>query len=335
MQFNKMTSRFFKVAQFAPLALFFACTSGENPKQVINSDTASISKQTAPKVTANGEEIILSPMDSAVHLIGIDSASIKKVSVTTTSPARIVFSMTASSEGPPIPIFESSDLTQLFTDYSKTTNDLSRAKREVERLKDLFTHNAVAGKEVIQAESDLRTTEVALMGLKSRLLASGLAPNELVKLPPDISLLIANVPESEISNVQLGEDSQIEFDAYKGQTLHGRVIDIGKALDPSTRTFNVRISLGDKSHTLRPGMFAKASFGTDIVKRFVVPTEAVVSVQGKSYVFVQKDERTFVRREVVLGAQTGDSFIVLSGLTQGEPVVTRGSILLKGLSFGS
>ena len=335
MYYKSSMKQFFIYTKFLPLLILFACSASETPKPAKVSDTASLSKQAAPRITANGEEITLSPLDSSVHLIEIDSASMKNVSVTTTSPARIVFSTTAAADGPPIPIFESTDLTQLFTDYSKTLNDLSRAKREVDRLKDLFSHNAVAGKEVIQAESDLRATEVALTGLKSRLLAAGLAPNELTKLPPNTSLVIANVPESEISNVQLGEDSQIEFDAFKGQTLHGRVIDIGKALDPSTRTFNVRISLAEKNHTLRPGMFAKASFGVDIVKRFVVPSEAVISVQGKSYVFVKKDERTFLRREVILGSQTGSSFIVLSGLTQGEPVVTRGSILLKGLSFGS
>ena len=320
----------------APLVILLSCTSTDTPKQPHVLDTLSIQRLNSPHVTSNGEEITLSSLDSSLHLIETESTSVREVSVTTTSPARIVFSTTSAENGyPPIPIFESTDLTQLFTDYTKTQNDLARAKREVERLKDLFSHSAVAGKEVIQAESDLRAIQVGLVGLQSRLLGAGLAPNELTKLAPNIFVLISNVPESEISNVQLGEDAQIEFDAYKGQNFHGRVVDIGKALDPSTRTFNVRINLGDKNHSLRPGMFGKASFGTDITKRFVVPSEAVVSVQGKSYVFVKKDEHCFIRREVNLGSQTGNSFILISGLKQGELVVTRGSILLKGLSFGS
>ncbi|MDP4220547.1 MAG: efflux RND transporter periplasmic adaptor subunit [Bacteroidota bacterium] len=334
MLFNKLKRAILTVHYFSIVALM-GCSATETPKPQKSNDTVTTARLAAPKVTAGGEEITFSALDSSAHLFEIDSASTRNVSVTTTSPARIVFSTTEAADGVPVPIFENADLTQLFTDYSKSLNDQARGKREVERLKDLFAHNAVAGKEVIQAESDLRTTEVALTGLKSRLLAAGLSPNELTRLPANTSLLIANVPEAEISNVQLGEDSQIEFDAYRGEIMHGKVIDIGKALDPSTRTFNVRINLSEKKYTLRPGMFAKASFGVDIARRFVVPAEAVISVQGKSYVFIKKTNGVFVRREVFLGSQTGNSFVVLSGLSQGEPVVTRGAILLKGLSFGS
>jgi RND family efflux transporter MFP subunit len=166
------------------------------------------------------------------------------------------------------------------------------------------------------------------------MLQAGLDPSDLKNLKPNSSLLLANVPESEIWTVQKGEDAQTVFDAYKGETLHGHVVDIGKALDPATRTFNVRILMSDKEHLLRPGMFAKTSFGVDIARKFVVPSASVVSVQGKSYVFVKSADRTFKRREVDLGTQAGDWFIVLAGLQSGEQVVTKGSILLKGLSFG-
>ncbi|MBS1902129.1 MAG: efflux RND transporter periplasmic adaptor subunit [Bacteroidetes bacterium] len=336
MSFNNLRQMPAIAASIILLVVLSACTSGESSKQAPATDTVALKLATAPHVSNGGCEIRFEEKDTLQHLLAFDSAQERNVSVTTTTPARIVFSTTSIEDGSiAIPVFESQDLTQLFTDYTKALNDEAHAKREVERLKDLLAHNAVAGKELMQAESDLRAIEVAITGYQSRMLQSGLSPSDLQHLLPNTSLVLANVPESEIWTVQKGEDAQIEFDAFKGEILHGRVIDIGKALDPTTRTFNVRINLSDTKHTLRPGMFAKASFGTDVARKFVVPCTSVVSVQGRSYVFVRTADHTYQRREVALGTQTGDWFIVLSGLTPGDVVVTKGSFLLKGLSFGS
>ncbi|HYM20480.1 MAG TPA: efflux RND transporter periplasmic adaptor subunit [Candidatus Kapabacteria bacterium] len=327
--------KFFQLTILALLAVAAGCSSGDNQPAKAAVDTASLKRELAPRITTGGAEITFAEKDTSRNLLGLDSAQMKDVSVTTTSPARIVFSTTTIETGSlVIPVFESSDLTQLFTDYTKSLNDELHAKNELDRLQDLLEHHAVAGKEVIQAQSDLRTIEVAIRGYESRMLQAGLEPSDLKNLKANTSLLLANVPESEIWTVQKGEDAQVAFEAFKGDTLHGHVVDIGKALDPATRTFNVRILMSDSKHTLRPGMFAKASFGIDITRKFVVPSASVVSVQGKSYVFVKTSELSFERREVELGTQTGDWFIVLSGLQPGETVVTRGSILLKGLSFG-
>ena len=318
------------------VSLLASCSSTDTPKTTVGADTATLKKEYAPIINSNGSLIRFSEKDSSQSILEIDSAQLRDVSVTTTSPARIVFSTTSFEGGSfVIPVFESNDLTQLYTDYSKALNDEARSKREIERLKDLFMHNAIAGKEVIQAEGDLRTIQVALTGYQSRLLQSGLEPSDLQTLRSNTSLMIANVPESGIWTVQKGEDAQIEFDSYKGEILHGKVIDIGKTLDPATRTFNVRVNISETKHTLRPGMFAKVSFGKDIATKFVIPASSVISVQGKSYVFVQRAPRTYERREVNLGSQSGDWFIVLSGIERGERVVGRGSVLLKGLSFGS
>jgi multidrug efflux pump subunit AcrA (membrane-fusion protein) len=234
-----------------------------------------------------------------------------------------------------VPVFESSELTQLYTDYMKAKQELMRTTRELERLQDLLSHNAIAGKEVVAAENDKINATATLAGVESRMLTVGLSPAELSKLDPDVALLIANVPESEISSVQLHEDAQVEFDSFKGNMLHGRVSDIGKAVDPTTRSFIVRISLRDKEHVLRPGMFARSSFGEDISRRFVIPQGAIVTVQGKSYVFITKDKHSFERREITISQQSKNDFVVTSGLAEGDVVVSSGALLLKGLSFGS
>jgi multidrug efflux pump subunit AcrA (membrane-fusion protein) len=97
----------------------------------------------------------------------------------------------------------------------------------------------------------------------------------------------------------------------------------------------VRVAVEDKRHIVRPGMFAKASFGIDVTHAFVIAAASVLSVQGKSYVFVKTAPHCYERREITLGSQSGEWFIVLGGVKPGETVVTQGSLLLKSLSFGS
>ena len=316
--------------------LVAACQSGpsQDPKLT---DTASRTVK-APVVSLSGAKIVFRDGDSSRAVLQFATAAYKDLKITTTAPARIILTTVKASgtaASTTVPVFETSDLTQLYTDYTKAKQDLLRTRHELERLNDLYHHNAVAGKDVTQAESEEINAQATLAGLESRLLSLALSPSELSKLSPDVSIMIANVPESEISSVQMGEDVQIEFDSWRGEIIHGRVLDIGHAVDPTSRTFNVRVEVANRNKLLRPGMFARASFGVDVARRFVVPSAAVVSVQGKSFVFVTKDGKTFERREVQLGQQSGGEFIVLSGLADQETVVTNGAVLLKGLSFGS
>ncbi len=331
-----MVARKSLVLAFFILGSLASCK--EEPRQSSKiSDSASRALK-APVVSLAGSKITFRDDDSSRAVFGISEAQFKDVKITTTAPARIILTTVRASgtaASATVPVFETSDLTQLYTDYTKSKQELSRARHELDRLRDLFAHNAVAGKDVTQAENDEANALATLAGLESRLLTLGLSPSELTKLSPDISVMIANVPESEIASVQLGEDVQIEFDSWRGEIVHGRVLDIGHAVDPTSRTFNVRIEVKNREKTLRPGMFARASFGVDVARRFVVPSASVISVQGKNFVFVTRDGKSFERREVQLGPQTAEDFIILSGLEDNESVVTTGSVLLKGLSFGS
>ena len=57
-------------------------------------------------------------------------------------------------------------------------------------------------------------------------------------------------------------------------------------------------------------------------------------MQGRNYVFLKTAPQVFERREVNIGDQIGDRIVAFSGLKDGENVVTKGVMQLKGLSFG-
>lgn len=102
-----------------------------------------------------------------------------------------------------------------------------------------------------------------------------------------------------------------------------------------TRTVKVRIMITNSGYKLKPGMFANVKFPEDTAgDTVVVPFNAIVTVEGQNYVFVEESPHEFVRREVTLGISTTDRVNVIEGLSKGDRVVIQGAILLKGLSFG-
>jgi cobalt-zinc-cadmium efflux system membrane fusion protein len=146
---------------------------------------------------------------------------------------------------------------------------------------------------------------------------------------PESLWVVADVPERELSLVAEGSHGTFESASLPG-TVTGRVISVGAALSNGLRTAPVRIALDARPAGMRPGMFGwvlldGAGGGPTL------PVDAVLIKDGRtSVVYVAKDDRTFERREVVVGRAIGGRVPVVSGLAPGERVVVRGALLLDG-----
>jgi multidrug efflux pump subunit AcrA (membrane-fusion protein) len=81
-------------------------------------------------------------------------------------------------------------------------------------------------------------------------------------------------------------------------------------------------------------MFAKIDYGDPIPSVYTLPTSAVVTVDGQDYVFIESDPGIFERRPVTIVNSSTDRVVVSRGLHDGDDVVIKGALLLKGLSFG-
>lgn len=153
----------------------------------------------------------------------------------------------------------------------------------------------------------------------------------------DIGILwiLADVPEARIAEIEIGAPSKVKLAARNAGPIEGKVSFIDTALDPHTRSARVRIELENKGGAIRPGMFAQAEIAITSTDKsepvLAVPEEAVQTVEGAPAVFVavQDEENTFAKRRVVLGKMVGGMLPVLSGLKEGEPVVVKGTFLLK------
>ena len=86
--------------------------------------------------------------------------------------------------------------------------------------------------------------------------------------------------------------------------------------------------------SIKAGMYANVMFGVSEGDQLNINKNALVTVQGKNYVFVKQSPTVFARREINVGPQTGDRIIVYNGLHNGDAIATAGVMQLKGLSFG-
>lgn len=252
------------------------------------------------------------------------------------APARVVAgaSSALAGEGNAIILFDSPDMASLYSSFTQNSTAYEKAKKDLARANDLFEHQAATGKDVAEAEITVATAQAALGETESKIRALGFNPEELGKAHPGVVWLISDVPESQLSEVQRGEQTAVEFSSSPGQKFIGRVEAIGDVVDNATRTVKVRIAVPNSGNRLKPGMFAKVNFGQSESSVIAIPQSSVVTVLGKQYAFVQSGKGEFERREVKLGRQIGESLVVIDGIRSGESVVTDGAILLKGMSFG-
>jgi RND family efflux transporter MFP subunit len=142
----------------------------------------------------------------------------------------------------------------------------------------------------------------------------------------------AEVYESELAAVRVGDAATVTVDAYRGEGFAGRVIYIYPYLDDKTRTNKVRVQLANRGGRLKPGMYANVELKSRGRSGLVVPTNAVLDSGSEQVVFVAQGDGLFQPRKVKIGRRLGDSTEILEGLTEGDQVATGASFFLDSES---
>lgn len=139
---------------------------------------------------------------------------------------------------------------------------------------------------------------------------------------------VLNVPERELATMKVGLPIRMLVDALAGKVFEGEVGRISPVVDAQTGTFRV-VGEFRGQEMLRPGMFGRLNIVYDERESaLTVPRIALVEGSGESAVFVVEDGKA-VRRVLQLGYVNGEYAEVLSGLTAGEQVITRGRIAVR------
>ena len=160
-------------------------------------------------------------------------------------------------------------------------------------------------------------------------------PGEMLYQIADLSTVwvIAEVPEQDIGRVRLGSRVQVTADAYPDRIFDGKVAFIYPTLNSATRTVQVRMEIVNPKGLLKPAMFASAQIEAGKASKVLsVPASAVIDSGTRQVVLVRLAEGRFEPRAVTLGSRSDNYVEVLTGITEGEQVVTSANFLLDSES---
>ena len=163
-----------------------------------------------------------------------------------------------------------------------------------------------------------------------------------VKVLPDTDLytivdlsrvwIMADVFEYEAPNIHVGETARVSLQALPGKSFTARIDYVQPEVDPMTRTLKVRLNMDNPGVMLKPDMYADIEFRVNIPSKLTVPADAVLNAGERKTVFVDRGNGYFEPRQVKTGEREGDRIQILSGLSQGERIVTSGNFLIDSES---
>jgi membrane fusion protein, copper/silver efflux system len=160
-----------------------------------------------------------------------------------------------------------------------------------------------------------------------------MAGERLYRIAPlDKVWVEAEVYESDLSRVKVGQEVEVTLPYLPGRKYTGRVGYLYPALRASTRTGRIRVELRNPRLELKPDMYAEVKLKVEGGARLQVPEEAVLYTGPRRLVFVDLGEGRLEPRQVKLGVKAGDAFEVLEGLKEGDVVVTSGNFLVAAES---
>jgi RND family efflux transporter MFP subunit len=144
----------------------------------------------------------------------------------------------------------------------------------------------------------------------------------------------AQIYEQDLGYVKLGQEATVSLSYLPDREFRGRVTYIYPNVDEKTRTARVRMEFHNPGYFLKPGMFATVWISCELEPSVLLaPDMAILRSGEKTTVFVALEGGKFDPRTVTLGPQAeNDMYQVLSGLKEGERIVTSGQFMLDSES---
>jgi len=239
------------------------------------------------------------------------------------------------------------DDAELKAQVARAEADRDVAQRNLERTKQLMAQNASSQADLERADAGYRSAQASYDLLKTRLDRTvvrapfaGVVGRRLVSIgsyvnsqTPLISLQSVNpqhasfqVPERYADQLRHGQLVSFQVAALPGKNFSGEVVFVDPVVELPGRTILIKARVPNPEHQLQAGMFIEARLATNIrPNAIVVPEDAILPLQGSTYVWVVKDGKAD-RRQVTLGVRTaGWAEIVGGGIEAGDQVVVGGA----------
>ncbi|RLD50708.1 MAG: efflux RND transporter periplasmic adaptor subunit [Bacteroidetes bacterium] len=136
--------------------------------------------------------------------------------------------------------------------------------------------------------------------------------------------------ESDLPWIKTGDMIEFSLQSVPGKTFTSKVSYIDPFIDPVTRVAQVRVVVSNPDMELKPEMFANGILESTIAEssdQLLIPKSAILWTGKRAVVFVKVPDRelhSFIYREIILGPEAGNFYVVSSGLHEGEEIAMNG-----------
>ncbi len=277
-------------------------------------------------------------------------------------------------KGEIIATIQTLDFLKIQEEYSSEMARFERLKKELERASNLYQKNIISDAELQKVKSEYKQSQSSLQAKKMKLKMLRVSPESISKgnysssyfirapFSGDISAVHVNTgtfihPEDELFEMINNDELHVDFmvyekdfyslkknqnirfrtNVYPDKEFYGKIHAISPLFEEEQNAVHVHAEIINKDHLLIPGMFVEGEILRGEKKVKAIPTESVVNVGDKYYVFIeakrkrQKQKgRTFLMVEVVKGETDGyfTEIRFLNQLPKDIKVVTNGAYYL-------
>lgn len=144
--------------------------------------------------------------------------------------------------------------------------------------------------------------------------------------------IIVTLYEYDVAVISVGDEAEIQLPYDPDKSFKGKISYIYPEIELETRTAKARIELDNPDQKLKPGMFSNISLKKNLGEAIVIPDDAVIDTGTRKIVFVKTGTSRFEPREIKAGPRIENTFAILSGLKEGEEIVTSAHFLIDAES---
>jgi cobalt-zinc-cadmium efflux system membrane fusion protein len=263
-------------------------------------------------------------------------------------------------KGEVLAVIFSNEIAEFDKEYKAAQQELTLAEKSLKNGREMFEARMIAEKELLPLQFEVDRAKLSLKRIEeSRKLYGTNERSEYIVRAPMSGYVIkkniskdqqlrsdngdalytiaeinevwalANVYESDISRINVGQDVQIEMISYPGEYINARIDKVFTVLDPESQTMKVRVTLPNRDYKLKPEMNCVVNVLFNETKQMIaVSSKAIIFDKSKNFVMVYKDKSNIETREVTVYRTSGDKAYISEGLKEGEQVISKEQLFI-------
>jgi cobalt-zinc-cadmium efflux system membrane fusion protein len=240
--------------------------------------------------------------------------------------------------------------------YKEAKSNFEKAEADYKRVQPLLAENIISQKDYLVIKNNYEQTKIAYETISRNYSAGGQsvtsstsgfikqifvrsgefvqAGQPLLVVTRDQTLMLkAEVPLRYYHDLPLVNEANFKTlrdnKLYRSKDMNGKVLSYGKSVGETGSLIPITFQLTNNG-MLVPGEPVEVFLQSKpIANALAIPVSALIEEQGNFYVYVQTAGESFDKRLVTLGAQDGLHVQLVSGVKEGERVVTKGGYLIK------